>query len=92
MQNVGTHNFNKLDETIHLRQFHDSQREMERQQTEKEDTEVAGTKMRTKMRIAEQLQMARDRAEFMNKMIEEGRKSWQVNEDKRVEFERQRLR
>ena len=92
MENVGTHNFNKLDETIHLRKFHDSQREMEQQQTGREEADVTTGKMKTKMRIAEQLQMARDRAEFMNKMIEEGRKSWQVNEDKRIEFERQRLR
>ncbi|GMH87029.1 hypothetical protein TrVE_jg13490 [Triparma verrucosa] len=92
MENVGTHNFNKLDETIHLRKFHDTQREIERTQTLKEEGEVATGKARVKMRIAEQLQMARDRAAFMNKMIEEGKQSWQVNEDKRIEFERQRLR
>ncbi|GMH73721.1 hypothetical protein TrLO_g14525 [Triparma laevis f. longispina] len=92
MEDVGTHNFNKLDETIHLRKFHDTQRSIEREQTSNEEGEVTQGKERVKMRITEQLQMARDRAAFMNKMIEEGKQSWQVNEDKRIEFERQRLR
>ena len=92
METVGTHNFNKLDETIHLRHFHESQRKMEREQSELENTADAERKQRTKVRIAGELQRARDRAAFMDRWIEEGRQSWEINEQKRIESEKMRLR
>ena len=91
MDKIGTHNFNKLDEEINLRRFHDTQRLEERKQLRREEIEDMDNKERVRVRIKTELQRARDRAAFMDKWIEEGRESWQVNEDKRVEREKVRL-
>lgn len=90
MEEVGTHNFNKLDETIHLRKFHDTQRQTEREQSAREEGSVQGRKTQVRARIDSQLQLHRDRAAFMENWIEEGRQSWAVNEKKRVARERNR--
>jgi len=91
MDKIGTHNFNKLDEEINLRRFHDTQRLEERKQLRREEVDDMEKKETVRVRIATELQRARDRAAFMEKWIEEGRESWQVNEDKRVEREKHLL-
>ena len=83
MDEVGTHNFNKLDETIHLRPFHEEQRKNEREQTEKEANEGMLREEFVKVRIQEKMDLERSRARFMSEWIEEGQKSWMVNEQKR---------
>jgi len=88
MSEVGTHNFNKLDETIHLRKFHDAQRDIEQKQSAVEAGGLARTKAGVRLRIDKQVKLARDRAAFMDKWIEEGRASWGVNEKERVKRER----
>ena len=78
MAEIGLHDFNKLDEAIHLRKFHEHQRKTERETSLMEETLYGEKVANTKMRIATQIQRARDRARFMEKWIEEGRVSWSV--------------
>jgi hypothetical protein len=91
MDEVGTHNFNKLDETIHLRKFHDTQRQLEMEQSGREEAEGLSKKASVRERINKQVKLARDRAEFMDQWIEEGRQSWAVNEAARQQREKTRL-
>jgi len=51
MEEVGTHNFNKLDEAIHLKSFHDTQRLQEKNQTHKEGEEKTVNEEAVRVRI-----------------------------------------
>jgi len=92
MEEVGTHNFNKLDESIHLRPFHEKQRANERDQTAREHKGKETREDFVRIRIKDKMELERSRARFMSEWIEEGRKSWKVNDEKRMEREKQMLR
>ena len=89
---IGTQDYNMLDDAIHLKRFHDRQREMEKDVVVREETTASDKAGATKQRIASQIQRARDRARFMEEWIKEGEKSWKINDDVRRERETQRLR
>jgi len=55
-------------------------------------TRIRATTKLTLFSISEKIKLERDRAAFMHAWIEEGQKSWAVNDDIRIEREKQRLR
>ena len=84
--------FNKIDMAVHLRRFHDEQRELERRQTTLEDAATAAATQKQHDTYDHKIERAHERASFLRAKLDVAEQHWRDSRVAMIEAERSELR